>query len=56
MDFFPTLTLPGLLRTGAFIVVVLVWLGFIGVPWSHIGRISLFCLIFIALLIKCCPL
>lgn len=55
MDFFPTPTLPGLLRTGAFIVVVLVWLRFIGVPWSHIGRISLFPLIIIALLIKCCP-
>ena len=56
MDFFPSLTLPGLLRTGTFIAVVLLWLRFIGVPWSHIRRISLFCLIFMILFVMCCPL
>lgn len=58
MDFFPSLSensLPGLLKTGTFVVIVLLWLRFIGVPWSHIGRICLFCLISMILLVACFP-
>lgn len=55
MDFFPTPSLPELLKTGVFIAAILLWLRFIGVPWSHIGRIFLFCLILMILLVVCFP-
>jgi hypothetical protein len=56
MDLFPTPSLPDLFKTGTFVAIILLWLRFIGVPWSHIGRICLFCLIFMNLLVMCCPL
>jgi hypothetical protein len=56
MDLFPTPSLTAFLKPSTFIAIILLWLCFIGVPWNHIGRIALFCLIFKILLIKCLPL
>lgn len=53
MDLFATPSLPDLLKTSIFAGIILLWLRFIGVPWSHLGRICLFCLIFLILLAVC---